>query len=186
MSKEKDNNYLDGEFRSFMESDVQVPGKLSNRVISQIHRQLNPSFGQAFLSLAIVHLFSGTFTLFVCPQFGVGPIGGWLNLMEYVMPAGTIACALFCGTLYMGVTAFAASLILSPEILRVLEKMCYQQFSLLAALSMGVLMLLAAGQHSFHGPDLLFTFFWLLGGILVSQWILHVSQPGRHPVGRSA
>lgn len=170
MSKKTSDNYKE-DFAVFLDADTSVPDAVSNRIRQSVHQSLFPSSNRVFISLAAVHLFAGSLTLLVCPQFGIGPIGGWVDFMQFLMPLGIVACATFCGAIYLGTTAIATHLFLSPEMLRALEKTRYAQFSLLGAISMATLMLISL--PSGFVLDIGFSILWLIGGIIISQGTFH-------------
>lgn len=161
------------EYKDFLEGEPSSPPRsLEQTLFEKVHQELNPSKLMVFWRLLVIHLFAGSLTLFVCPQFGVGPIGGWFDLMAALMPYGVIVCATACGSLYFGVTALTSQWVLSPEILSALNKSRFQQFGSLAALSLAVLMVLT-GAFGTPLPELSFILVWLVAGIGVSQGIFH-------------
>lgn len=161
------------EYLEFMTSEESAPDTLRSTVKTKVSSDLNPSFLKVFVSLVGIHLVSGTLTLLVCPQFGVGPIGGWLDLMQVVMPLGYVACALFCGTLYLGSTAIFSHLFLSADILRAMERTRLAHFGFLAAFSMALFMVLPK-NGAWELPEFGFGVVWLVGGIFLSQGLFHV------------
>src|SRR4051794_2045624 len=101
------------EFRVFAEADeIQPPRTLSATVLATAARFLNPSPLSVFKKLGWIHLFAGGLTLTVCPQFGIGPIGGGHGWMGAVMNYGSAACGVFCGSIFLGFTALASAFLL--------------------------------------------------------------------------
>ena len=61
--------------------------------------------------------------------------------MALIMPFGRLACAVFCGSVFLGTTALVAHLLFKPEELRVVYRTRLWQFPLLTMLSFSALML---------------------------------------------
>lgn len=164
------------DYRAFMSSGEVMPSEsVSARLIDRVQKELNPRPWTVFKKLFLVHLLSGGLTLLVCPQLGIGPIGGGHGLMGFVMSFGPWACALFCGSFFMGTTALASLLVLSPEEARVIRRHQLWQFSVLVIFSFLALMSLGralerAVPHS--SPEYLLL--WITAGILFPQMLYQV------------
>ena len=148
------------EFLALPQSDERherPPVELMNRV----RRDLAPGFGHIAGRLAGIHAIAGSISLLVCPQFGVGPLGGGDGLMGFFMQFGELACAVGCGSFFMGMTALASQWILNPDEKRALRAQGWLQYPWLAAASWGLLMLI--GEGSLASAEYLFS--WLLAAV---------------------
>lgn len=154
------------DYQAFIETaPVAPPRALSEQLTSWVKNQLHPSALAVSLKLLVVHLFSSAITLTVCPQFGIGPVGGGHGLMGFVMSFGHQACALFCGALFLGTTAIVSQFVLRPEEARVVYRHQYWQFSLLAVLSLMTLMFISQGTSS-PAPSKEFVALWLIAAVV--------------------
>ncbi|MEZ4751336.1 MAG: hypothetical protein R3B54_12180 [Bdellovibrionota bacterium] len=173
---EKDINK---EFKSFLQpGEEDVPEKLRSATLRKTTRDLIFIPGQFFLKLVAVQAVAGVLTLLVCPQFGLGPLGGGQGAMAWVMDFGPVACALFCGSIFLG-----SSALLSLFSFRWAERRyLYQQrlwiFPLLGVASVFALMLASAIHfQSLHVlQHLEFAFYWVLGGVVFSQFLFQLGQ----------
>lgn len=173
------------EFQDFLSTPEVLPSaNVSNHIIQRIRAELNPSFLGVFAKLCLVHLITGGLTLLVCPQFGIGPLGGGHGLLGFFMHHGTWLCAMTCGAVFLGTTAILSALTLKQEELKVVQRTQLWQFSLLAALSISLLMLvgnLAQIDVPHLTPE--YVTLWLLAAILGSQIFYQASYKVRCWVG---
>lgn len=169
------------DFRDFSRAGVEeVPAHLNAQVIGAVKADLCPSQPLVFLKLMLVHLLSGGLTLTVCPQFGIGPLGGGAGLMGIFMQWGHGFCAIACGTFFFGTTALVSQLVLRRPELTVVYQHRLSQFSLLGAFSVALLMLssrLAYGEWMMESFQ--YTALWLSGGVL-SASLLFLFQKRAH------
>jgi hypothetical protein len=114
-------------------------------LMNQVRRDLSPGFVHIAVRLGAIHGIAGSISLLFCPQFGVGPLGGGDGLMGFFMRFGDLACAMGCGSFFMGLTAVAAHLVLNPDEKRALRAQGWLQYLWLVALSWGLLMWLGEG-----------------------------------------
>ncbi len=84
-------------YRAFVESDTRTPPADKTSILrAVVARDINPSRLQVLQKSLMLHMAALVVTLTVCPQFGLGPIGGGHGIMHIVMDYGDIACAAFC------------------------------------------------------------------------------------------
>lgn len=163
------------DFKEFLETPAEKPAAPARASLFQTVRQdLNPSSFHVFLKILTLHLFAGSLTLLVCPQFGVGPLGGGHGLMHYFMQLGNAVCALFCGAFFFIGTALLSFLFLRPEDLKIARRHQLGQFTLLAVLSVAALMWGGSFRAQPLAFDWTFTLLWLASGIVVSQLLFLV------------
>ncbi len=73
-----------------------------------------PTLGRFF----VLQLLSAASTLLICPQFGIGPLGGGHGISAWVMQYGDFACGAFCGFIFFGFsTLMGLSVIRREEVL---------------------------------------------------------------------
>lgn len=163
----KDFEKWNEEFQQFLQTEeVNVPLSLKSSVLEEVKEALNPSPLLVFRQLLFVHLFAGSVTLVFCPQFGIGPFGGMDGLMSVVMQYGTWACALYCGSIFMALTAITGYLVLGSVQRRVIFRTGLWQFAMLGFISMAGLMLISGLRGHLYIPALTWSALWLMGGTL--------------------
>ncbi|MCB0419082.1 MAG: hypothetical protein KDD39_15660 [Bdellovibrionales bacterium] len=170
---------IEKEFQDFLENSGNVvPEKLRTATLKQTLRDLTFRPAKFFVKLVSVQLVAGTLTLLVCPQFGLGPLGGGQGLMTWVMEYGPIACALFCGSVFLGSSALFSLFVFRWAERRFLYKQRLWIFPVVGLASVVALMLASAIHfQSLHVlQHLEFAFSWLLGGVVFSQFLYQLGQ----------
>jgi len=159
------------EFLKFINSKEVIPSsELDNKVKSQISSSLSITLSKVVRKLSIVHFVSAILTLSFCPQFGIGPVGGGEGITSLVLQYGQLVCGLFCGTIFMGTTAFISLFVFNKAEITVLYKNSFWLFPFIAVLSVIVLMLLGRtlGDYSMHSSSINFIIPWILSGAFIS------------------
>lgn len=136
-----------------------VPFLVSERILRQVSRELNPPAGGVFLKLVFIHFAIGVFSLGFCPQFGVS-LTSSMGFMHYLMQVGETVCMLGCGAFFTGVSLLAATFILRSEEVRVLRRNHLAQIGSLGTLSLGAFLCLGGEIVASLGA------IWMLGAIL--------------------
>ena len=80
--------------------------------------------------------------------------------MSVFMVFGPVACAFFCGALFLSVSIIISVLFLSTEEIKKAYQMRFLNISLLTTFSIGILMLLSTANHSLG-----YLAIWLLGAL---------------------
>ncbi|MCX6112652.1 MAG: hypothetical protein NTY22_05120 [Proteobacteria bacterium] len=158
------------EYLKFINSEeIRPSSELDNRVRTQILNSLNPTLSRVVKKLSIVHFVSAILTLSVCPQFGIGPIGGGNGITSLVLQYGDLVCGLFCGAVFMGTTAFVSLFVFNKAEIKILYRNSFWLFPLIAFLSVIVLMTIGntVGEHSMNN-SINFIIPWILSGALIS------------------
>ncbi|MGZ3694960.1 MAG: hypothetical protein ACXWQO_12410 [Bdellovibrionota bacterium] len=150
----------DKEFLAFSSAiEADVPEEITEKIFTQVKRDLHPSGIIVFLKTAAIHAVVGFSTMFFCPQFGIAltPSKG---LMPYLMQYGDNACMLGCGALFTALSLLAVSLLLRPE-----EVRAFRERQVLQLASLTVFSLVA---FAFVGGEVIFSLAiaWALGAIL--------------------
>lgn len=111
------------DIKSFLNVPEQAPPVcLSEQILRTVHQDLNPMPTIVFLKTVLVHAFSGAFSVvFVCPQFGVSPLGN-AGIAHLLMHFGYGFCAAACGAIFLGLSFFLSAILLSMPELRVLRR----------------------------------------------------------------
>lgn len=132
------------EFQAFMSAEaVEPPSALSSEIVAKVHADLHPPVASVFSKMAAIHFVVGTLMLFICPQFGIALFDG-MGLMSLFMHYGEMVCSVACGAVFLGSSAFTASLLLRPEEINVIRRTKFLQLWILAMLSIGVFISLGA------------------------------------------
>lgn len=180
MEKNNRSQRVHQEFREFMAQDrITVPKALTETVLNMIHSELNPSGASVFSKMLGIHLLVGFATLAMCPQFGIS-LTSSTGLMQYLMRFGESVCMLGCGTLFVGLSSFVASLALRPEEVNVLRRNRVLQVSLLATLSLGAFVALGGNVEPSMGMV------WSLGAIVGGSALLQLGWSIRRAAIRAA
>ena len=139
-------------YEAFLAAQEQKPSPIIHEQLrALVARDLNPSIARVGFKVAGLHLLAALLSLTICPQFGIGPFGGDVGLMAFLMTWGWVACAMGCGTAFMAGTGFLSALILTPDEKRVFTASSGWIFTSLTAASWGVLMITRGGDH--HSGD---------------------------------
>lgn len=149
------------DFKEFMECEgTNVPHELSQKVLTRIHSQMNPSSWLVFFKILGIHSIVGTLSLGICSQFGMNPFNTEFSLMDYFMKYGHTVCMALCGFVFISLSILIALLVLSSDETRVFKKNSYIHIFSLSLLSL-------VGFAAF-GADIVLSFglLWLIGGIL--------------------
>ncbi|MEO5969705.1 MAG: hypothetical protein ABIQ95_07230, partial [Bdellovibrionia bacterium] len=87
MRRQLDHSSID--FLDFKNGESVVPPLyLTEKIIDQIHHDLNPSAWIVFSKLSLIHFVVGIVTLSICPQFGFRVFGSGAGLMGMFMELG--------------------------------------------------------------------------------------------------
>lgn len=70
-----------------------------------------PTLGRFFLVQSI----AAAATLLICPQFGIGPLGGGHGISAWVMQYGSVACGAFCGSIFFGFATLVSLSVMRRE-----------------------------------------------------------------------
>lgn len=156
------------EYQAFLKAHDAAPSlAVSQKVIAQVHADLNPSSVRVFSKLLGIHAATSLATLAVCPQFGVG-FGQSMGLMTYFMELGPYGCLVACGSFFTGVSLLIASLVLRGEEIRRIRQNRLLELGALTLLSLGFFFMLDA-QFVFG-----LTLAWFLGAVLGSAAALEM------------
>lgn len=158
------------EYLNFINTkEINPPSSLDLKIKEQISKDLKNIPKIMLKKLFFIHTISAIFTLSICPQFGVGPIGGGHGIAAFVMPYGDFVCGVFCGTIFLGTTATVSLFLLNTSELLSLNKKSLWVFPALATISLILLMTLGNlfGSHKMEYSTN-FTLTWFVSGVFLS------------------
>ena len=169
----RNNKKLSEEFAEFLSaSELPAPLVLREAVLSEVHRDLNPSHKTVFLKMLGIHSAVSLLSLSICSQFGIKVLPLYDAMDAMMSVVGHTYCMAFCGLLYLGISALAFSLVLRPEEVKVIRRHKVLQLTLLSGLSLGVFLCL--GAEVLLIPGILWLIGSLIGGIATLEvgWLL--------------
>lgn len=151
--------------------------KIDLREFSKIELAPAPTLYRFF----ILQFLGAAATLLVCPQFGIGPLGGGHGISAWVMQYGDVACGSFCGLVFFGFSTLMSLSVMRREEAFWLKR--NQSFILPSVFIVlfGLLMISKVGL-SVGSPHESFSYYvaWIMMGLLsmfvmtkvTSQWRL--------------
>jgi hypothetical protein len=147
------------EFSEFISSDPHhPPSSVEASLLKTVKRDLHPLARYVFAKLALIHLFVGTSTLLICPQFNVHLLPG-MGLMTVFEKFGQIGCTIACGALFLSGSFLLASLVLRPEEVRAIRRTRFAQLLGISIISIGIFLLFGASAVMVGALA------WLLGSL---------------------
>ena len=163
---------MNDELRAFLSSREEPPLDLSRKVLAYVHLAFYP--GKFLMKFYLANFLGGLLTLFFCPQYGVGPYGGFEGLFHFVMSFGPVICGLFCAGFYF-LGANGLSLMISDKIEREWVRrhryaIMTPWISFLFFLGMLIQHLSPLTLHAHHSS--IFYASWLVGAFIVSFYSL--------------
>ena len=158
---------------------AQVPRDVSEKILSFVGRELNPSALTVFAKLAGIQFLIGSLTLLFCPQFGIS-LTSSLGIMPLLMNFGEEICMLGCGAFFLGLSLFAVSFILRPEEVRAIKRHEVMNLVSVATLALGVLVIIGGEV------ELTLGLIWLLGAIVAGAATLEMGWAMRKILFRRA
>ena len=155
------------EFIAFLAAHGETPKQQEEAILDTVKSALTPSFNRAAARLLLLQLVSGLLTLLVCPQAGIGPIGGGHGISHVFMEIGVWACAIFCATFYFGVSLALALTFLDYGSLHIIGQRNF--VTVLLILSFSVLLIMPIGylinaNSMFFATE--FLLIWIATGIV--------------------
>lgn len=112
----------DTEFEKFMAGDAPVGAHVERSIVSVVRRDLRWFPARVALKVLGAHGLTTLALLMICPQLGVGPFAYEVVFLMHLMHFSTLLCAMFCGALYLGVSALVTSCVLRVGELRYLQQ----------------------------------------------------------------
>jgi hypothetical protein len=151
--------------------------KFSLMELAQVELNPRSTLLKFYLALGL-----GAFvTLSICPQFGLGPIGGGHGIGHWVMSYGPLVCGAYCGAIFLGIGMLVAiSVLRTPEWRWVWR----HHVTLTLIPSVGLFFLLMLFKWFFQTEAMHETFSyyagWIIMGVGISLMIMQVAHKWRH------
>lgn len=148
------------DFKEFLNAgDAAPPKGVTEKILAQVDKDLNPPAWSVFGKLALVQAVVGTLTLLFCPQFGISILPG-MGLMHLFMQFGATVCMAACGVIFLGAGALVSSLVLKPEEVKIIRRNRTLQLAILSTLSIGTFICLGASVVATLGGA------WIVGSTI--------------------
>src|SRR5690606_19466565 len=160
---------MNKEFLEFMQGEEEASESVRQMIQKEIQEDLRSFKFYTFTKFIFIQALSALMTLAICPQFGVGPIGGGHGIGHYFMQYGQWACASFCGVLFIGFSsACSFSLLKRGEKVLIFK---HQLWLVRLIASVQMLFLMGIGSFfeftpMFNSPE--FNSIWWLSSVLSS------------------
>lgn len=149
---------------------TKVPAHLARRVLGYASVELSPR--ATLIRFYSAMFFGALLTLSVCPQFGVGPLGGGHGIAHWAMAYGAFACGAFCSAIFVGAGTLSAVVVLNRSqwswVWRHHFGLTVPPMALAFVAFMGIKML--GGLTSIHETPLFYAA-WILTGP-VTCWLI--------------
>jgi len=159
----KDEQNLNNDFNDFLNNSQEPTGNLGQNLLFDLKSDIRQNKFLVLVKFFILQIAAGFVTLSVCPQFGIGPIGGGHGISHIFMEIGVWACALFCGFFYFFCSVSLSLLLLTKAEIHLIKTKKWSLSLLVLALSFLIFMLLnfiiGIGQTLVITEFLLFWFF---------------------------
>ena len=160
------------EFNEFMASEsIQPPQSLSQNILANTKKLVNPSPWLVFAKLVGIHSIFGTLSLAICNQFHLNPFNTHLSLSEYFMTFGHSVCMTLCGVIFVSFSLLAAWMILTRDEFYTLKQNYFIQVFSLSFLSLATFV--ALGAHISLSIAVLWTLGAIVGGVLPTWTLAH-------------
>lgn len=161
---------MKNDFDEFLKSfEIAPPKNISEKILSKIRADLNPSSLTIFRKLSLIQFVTGLVTLLFCPQLGIGLTSG-MGLMGVLMRYGENLCMAGCGAVFLSGSAMASVILLRPEEIKALKKNVGLQFPILALATLGIFICLGAPVISMLGLS------WFIGSVIGGILSFEVGQ----------
>lgn len=89
------------EFALFLRENVKPPASVTQKVVAEVSRLLNPSIPRTIFKLFLFHVVGSAVTLLFCPQYGLSLIGSSQGILPHLMRIHPAVCFISCGLLWM-------------------------------------------------------------------------------------
>ena len=168
-------------YKAFEEEEGRTPPANTTAILRAIvARDIDPSKLQVLQKSLVLHMASLIVTLSVCPQFGLGPLGGGHGIMHIVMDYGELACAAFCAGFFFSNSLAFMWIFMSKHETRVASMHSFSLAITLAGTSFGFF-LVAATISEQVALALVTSLVWVATGVAILTFMRFF--PRRMPAG---
>lgn len=85
-----------------LDSHTQASASKLPKSLFYVTERVNPQWSKVLIKLGLIQLVTLLATLSICPQWGVGLIGGFEGMRALFMIFGHLVCEFLCGAFYAG------------------------------------------------------------------------------------
>ncbi|MBU6152823.1 MAG: hypothetical protein KGP28_00845 [Bdellovibrionales bacterium] len=167
MTRRKLNREGSG-YSEFLSGSEVVPEGLHERVRAELEARMKPSFFRILFSILKAQIILGALTLLVCPQFGIGPLGGGDGLMGWVESYGHLICGTYCGSIFVGLNVLYARFFLPLDDRNAIRSEPMLPFGVLGVISFSLIVMVSLmwngivpHLHAEFVGGWLFAFLWI-------------------------
>src|SRR5690606_12816942 len=133
------------DYNEFMDNDERLNPAKETLFLKMMQQKMAPTFIQVLPKFLIAQLSAALATLAICPQFGLGPIGGGHGIGHFFMRFGEAGCAAFCGMVFLSFGTLVAMLVLRPGEINQVFAYVYRLICSVALLSFALMMWIGKG-----------------------------------------
>lgn len=173
------NKKLQNEISSFLSeaADHKMPAIKEKEFLTRMKKRIEPNLGDVLPKFLLAQLGAALATLSICPQFGIGPIGGGHGIGHFFMSFGEPVCAAFCGAFFLATGTIVAMILLRHGERRSIFNYRYRVIS---AISVASFLLFMGAQKSLNLTGLydgvVANLMWPIGAMLSSLAVVSVAR----------
>ena len=162
------------EFLDFLNTkEILPPNEVYTNILNKVKNDFKEINAKKLIAkFILINFMAGVFTLTVCPQFGLGPIGGGHGISHYFMHIGLWACAVFCSAFYFLIAQTIALITLTNREIRWIAQKRFFVLPALVVLSFIVLNMIGY-NYSNSDHEMFFKteyqVIWILFGLVITQ-----------------
>jgi hypothetical protein len=151
---------MNKDFNDFLDSSKNPPNKISEDVLSQIRKSLNPDHKVVFGKLVLVQGFIGFLSMLFCPQFNMSLTNNFEAFHYFHHTFGEQICMAICGSIFLGSGAVFSSYLLSEGEVNKIHNSRFLYFMSISIISVSIFAVLGAKIY------LSMITYWLLGAVI--------------------
>lgn len=164
-------NKDDKDFLDFINSKgVNPPEELSNKILSFVKADLNPSHQIVFSKILSIQAFIGFLTLVFCPQFDHSLTNNYELFHYFHHKFGESICMALCGSIFVGSGALFAAYLLKPVEVRKVKESKFLYYTFISILALSSFFVLGSEIY------LNLASYWLLGAIIGGLLIFELNR----------
>ena len=149
------------DFQDFMNTKgANPPEELSNKILSFVKNDLNPSHKIVFSKLLGIQAFIGLLTMTFCPQFSLSLTNRFELFHYFHHQFGKNICMAICGSIFIGSGAIFAAYLLKTSEVRKINESILQYYSSISIIALFSFFLLGSETY------LALALYWLIGSTI--------------------
>jgi len=170
-------NKYDKDFLDFMNSKGNnPPEELSDKILSFVKNDLNPSHQIVFSKLLGIQGFIGFLTLIFCPQFDLSLTNNYDLFHYFHHKFGENICIAICGSIFIGSGALFATYILKSNEIRIIKESRILYYSSISIIALSSFLILGSEVY------LNLALYWLVGATIGGLSVFELSRVVRRNV----